>query len=138
VLHFGTLKPFDADAVAAALARSPLVVTVEEHSVVGGLGSAVAEAMAESGLPGKLRRIGLQDTFARAVGSREHLLAHYGIDAGAPPPAGAAARPRPARRRRRAAGAPCPLRPPRRARGARPRASWRRRGRPARARATRP
>ena len=81
VLHFPTLKPFDVDAVAEALERSPLVVTVEEHSVIGGLGSAVAEAAAESGRPVRLRRLGLQDSFAHAVGKREHLLAVYGLDA---------------------------------------------------------
>ena len=78
VLHYGTLKPFDAGALDAALARTPVVVTVEEHSVLGGFGGAVAEAMAESGRPGLLTRVGLADTFAHAVGSREHLLARYG------------------------------------------------------------
>ena len=81
VVHFPTLKPFDTDAVAEALERSPLVVTVEEHSVIGGLGSAVAEAAAESGLAVRLRRLGLQDAFAHAVGTREHLLSVYGLDA---------------------------------------------------------
>jgi transketolase len=83
ILHFPTIKPFDVDAVAEALEQTPLVVTVEEHSVIGGLGSAVAEAIAESGRAGRLRRVGLPDTFAHAVGSRDHLLAHYGLDAAA-------------------------------------------------------
>jgi transketolase len=81
VLHFGTVKPFDAPALAAAGARTAAVVTVEEHAIVGGLGSAAAEALAEHGTGARLRRVGLPDTFAHAVGSREHLLAQFGMDA---------------------------------------------------------
>lgn len=81
VVHFGSVKPLDEDAVLAALRQSPLLVTVEEHSVLGGFGGAVAEVAAESGLPVRLQRIGLPDTFAHEVGSREHLLRHYGLDA---------------------------------------------------------
>ena len=81
VLHFGTLKPFDSPALAAASARTGAVVTVEEHAIIGGLGSAAAETLAEHGVGARLRRIGLPDTFAHAVGTREHLLAHFGMDA---------------------------------------------------------
>jgi transketolase len=83
VLHLGTLKPFDADAVAEAGALTGAVISVEEHSIVGGLGSAVAEALAESGVGARLRRVGLPDTFAHAVGSREFLLDRYGLSADA-------------------------------------------------------
>lgn len=83
VVHFGTVKPLDEDAIVAALRRSPLLVTVEEHNVLAGFGGAVAEVAAESGLPVRLRRVGLPDTFAHTVGSRRHLLAHYGLDAAA-------------------------------------------------------
>jgi transketolase len=79
VLHFATIKPFDRDALAACAARTGTVVTIEEHSIVGGLGSAVAEALAEDGVPAQLRRVGLRDEFAFAVGSREHLLGEYGL-----------------------------------------------------------
>ena len=51
VLHVPTLKPFDAEAVAAFAGRFRSVVTVENHSVIGGLGSAVCEAVAEAGTP---------------------------------------------------------------------------------------
>jgi transketolase len=81
VLHFGTLKPFDAPALVAAAGRTGAVVSVEEHSVIGGLGSAAAEALAESGVGATLRRAGLRDVFAHGVGSREHLLQQIGIDA---------------------------------------------------------
>ena len=80
VLHFGTVKPLDVEAIELALRRSPLLVTVEEHSVLGGFGGAVAEVATETGWPVKLRRVGLPDTFAHAVGTRAHLLRHYGLD----------------------------------------------------------
>jgi transketolase len=83
VLHYGTVKPFDGAALAAAAARTRAVVTVEEHTIVGGLGSAAAETLAEHGVGARLRRVGLPDTFAHAVGSREHLLQQYGITADA-------------------------------------------------------
>lgn len=79
--HFGTVKPLDAGAVLAAARHTGGLVTVEEHSVIGGFGSAVAELLAEHGLPARLRRVGLADRFAREVGSRSHLLAHHGLDA---------------------------------------------------------
>ena len=80
VLHFGTVKPFDAAALVAAATRTGAVVTLEEHTILGGLGSAVAEALAEAGVPARLRRLGIPDAFAHAVGSRDHLLAHFGLD----------------------------------------------------------
>ena len=79
VLHYGTVKPFDAAALTAAAARTGAVLTVEEHTIVGGLGSAAAEALAEAGTGARLRRIGLGDTFAHEVGSQQHLLAAHGI-----------------------------------------------------------
>jgi transketolase len=79
VLHFGTVKPFDADALVTTAARTGTVVTVEEHSIIGGLGSAAAEALAEHGVPAQLKRVGLRDEFAFAVGSRDHLLREYGL-----------------------------------------------------------
>jgi transketolase len=83
LLHLGTVKPFDADALVSAAGRTGRVVTVEEHSIVAGFGSAAAEALAEAGTGARLRRIGFQDTFAHAVGSRDHLVDHYGLSAAA-------------------------------------------------------
>jgi transketolase len=79
LLHFGTVKPFDAEALTAAAARTGAVVTVEEHSVVAGFGSAAAEALAEASVWATLRRVGLPDTFAHAVGSRDYLVDRYGL-----------------------------------------------------------
>jgi transketolase len=80
-LHVSTLKPFDDPAVREALevARRG-VITIENHTVIGGLGSAVAEVMAEAGLPKKLIRLGLKDQYAHGA-SRPYLLKKYGLDA---------------------------------------------------------
>ncbi|GHD99874.1 transketolase [Defluviimonas sp. 20V17] len=80
-LHLNTLKPFDAAQILdhAASVRHG-VVTLENHLVAGGIGSMVAEAMAEAGLARRLIRLGLQDTYAHG-GSRPYLMRHYGLDA---------------------------------------------------------
>lgn len=80
-LHVSTLKPFDDPQLleAAASARHG-VITMENHSVIGGLGSAMAEQMAEVGLGKRLVRIGLQDQYAHGA-SRPYLMKEYGLDA---------------------------------------------------------
>ncbi len=80
-LSVSTLKPFDDQAVLEALASSRHgVITLENHSVIGGLGSAAAEAMAEAGVGAKLVRLGLQDTYAHGASCR-YLMDEYGISA---------------------------------------------------------
>ena len=80
-LHVSTLKPFDDPAVLEAVSGVRLgVVTMENHSVIGGLGAAVAELMAEHGIGRRLLRLGLQDTYAHGA-SRPYLLREYGLDA---------------------------------------------------------
>ncbi len=80
-MHISTLKPFDDQAVLDAIARSRFgVITMENHTIVGGLGSIVAEAMAERGMPKKLVRIGLRDTFSHGA-SKQYLLKEHGMDA---------------------------------------------------------
>jgi transketolase len=81
ILHYPTLKPFDAAPLLAAAGRTGAVVTAEEHNVIGGLGAAAAEAMAEAGVGARLRRVGLLDSFAHEVGSQQHLLSVHGITA---------------------------------------------------------
>jgi transketolase len=79
--HIATLKPFQAASILEAAAQSKYgVVTMENHSVIGGLGSAVAEAMAEAGSGKRLYRLGLQDRFAHGA-SRPYLMREYGLDA---------------------------------------------------------
>lgn len=81
--HLSTLKPFDPTPVLEAAEKACYgVITLENHSVIGGLGSMVAEAMAEAGLGKKLRRLGLQDRYAHGA-SRTYLMRKYGLDAAA-------------------------------------------------------
>jgi len=80
-LHVSTLKPFRDPAVLEAVSKVRYgVVTMENHSIIGGLGSAVAELMAEAGVGRRLIRLGLQDTFAHGA-SRAYLMREYGLDA---------------------------------------------------------
>lgn len=81
VLDMHTIKPLDAMAVLRAAAQGP-VITAEEHNVIGGLGSAVAEVMAGAGCSSGLTRIGIQDTFSE-TGDYASLQKKYGIDADA-------------------------------------------------------
>ncbi|HEY7958635.1 MAG TPA: transketolase C-terminal domain-containing protein [Sphingomicrobium sp.] len=82
VIDVHTLKPLDTDAICAAAADCGHVLTLEEHVVVGGIGSAVAEACAEAGVALKsFRRIGLGDSFPDVVGDQAYLRASYGLDA---------------------------------------------------------
>jgi transketolase len=79
VLHVPTLKPIDVAAIVAAAERTGRVITVEEHSVIGGLGGAVAEVLSEH-RPTLVQRIGLQDVFVES-GTNEDLLDIYRLSA---------------------------------------------------------
>ena len=80
-LHISTLKPFTDPQVLESMSRvSKGVITMENHSIVGGLGSAVAEVMAENGVGAKLSRIGIPDTYAHGA-SQKYLMAELGLDA---------------------------------------------------------
>lgn len=81
VLHLPTVKPLDVSGLVEALAGVPVALSIEEHSMIGGLGSAVAEVVAESDLDIRFRRIGLPDVFPAGYGSQETLMARYGITA---------------------------------------------------------
>jgi len=75
VLSMHTVKPLDEQAVLRAAAETGGIVSVEEHSVTGGLGSAIADVLAVSGCRvGFFRKFGIPDRVAHEVGSREHLL----------------------------------------------------------------
>jgi len=79
VVHVPTIKPLDIAAIVAAAERTGRVITVEEHTVIGGLGGAVAEALSEH-RPTKVNRIGLQDLYPQS-GPNDALLEIYGLSA---------------------------------------------------------
>ena len=78
VINIHTIKPLDEDLVVAAAKETGKVVTVEEHSVIGGLGSAVCDVLAEKA-PTKVMKIGINDTFGES-GPAVELLEKYGLD----------------------------------------------------------
>ncbi len=80
VLSMHTLKPLDADAVRAAATETQAIATLEEHSLIGGLGSAVAEVLAElDGIKVPFKRLGIPPEFSPHIGSQQYLLAQHGL-----------------------------------------------------------
>lgn len=80
VLNMHTVKPIDRDAVIRAAQETGRILAVEEHSVIGGLGSAVAEIVAEFGV-GQVRRVGIPDRFVTEIAPHQELLSICGLDA---------------------------------------------------------
>jgi len=78
VLNVASIKPLDISTLSASVARTGRLVTAEEHSIMGGLGSACVEALAEKGIAFRLRRIGVRDCYTES-GPYDILLAKYGI-----------------------------------------------------------
>lgn len=78
VINAPVIKPLDKPTIVTAARKSRIVITAENHTIIGGLGSAVAEAIAEAGVAAPLRRIGIEDVFAES-GSREFLFSRYGL-----------------------------------------------------------
>jgi transketolase len=81
VLHLATIKPLDTEVLLRFAEEHGVLVTVEEHQVAGGLGSAVAEYLSEV-RPTKIARIGVRDQFGQS-GEPDELIAHYGMDTAA-------------------------------------------------------
>jgi transketolase len=79
VLHVPTLKPLDVDAIVAMAERTGRIVTAEDHSIIGGLGSAVAETLSEH-RPTPMRRVGIRDTYGES-GPNDAILEKYGLTA---------------------------------------------------------
>jgi transketolase len=80
VIDMPTIKPIDRELLVRSASRTGRVVTVEEHSTIGGLGSAVAEVLAEHA-PVPLRRIGLPDAFVKEIGDYDEQLRRFELDA---------------------------------------------------------
>ncbi len=81
VVSFPCLKPLDRGRILELARRFPRLYTVEEHTVIGGLGSAVCEVVAEEGLPCRVIRLGIPDVYAREVGTQQYLRGVFGFDA---------------------------------------------------------
>lgn len=82
VYSFPTIKPIDETLIKRLARELPLIVTVEEHTIIGGLGGAVAETVGDMiGNRARVMRIGMQDTYSAIVGSQQYLREQYGLDA---------------------------------------------------------
>lgn len=81
VYTFPTVKPIDREVILECAKNFDLIATVEEHNVIGGFGSAVAEVMAENPQKARLVKIGLNDTYSSKVGTQNYLRSEFGIDA---------------------------------------------------------
>ena len=79
IISMPVVKPFDSETVIQSAKKTGFVVTVENHSIIGGLGSAVAEVLSEN-LPTKMLRIGMNDCFGQS-GTPSELLKYYGLNA---------------------------------------------------------
>lgn len=82
IISIHTLKPLDKDTIIKAAKDTSVIVTIEEHTIHGGLGGAVAETLMDNGVyPDKFLRIGLEAGFSSIVGSQQYLRKQYGLDA---------------------------------------------------------
>jgi transketolase len=79
VLNMHTIKPLDREAVLKAAGETRYIITAEEHNIIGGLGSAVAEVLAEEGIGIKLKRLGIPDEYSE-IGYPEALYSRYNLD----------------------------------------------------------
>lgn len=79
VVHVPTIKPLDAETILRSVRKTGCVVTAEEGQIIGGLGGAIAELLAEN-LPAPMHRIGMKDRFGES-GEPNQLLEHFGLDA---------------------------------------------------------
>ena len=81
VINMHTLKPLDDEKVLELAKLSKLIVTIEEHTLIGGLGSAVIELISDrfEGQPPRIKRIGLPDEFPKQYGSQDSMMEYYGL-----------------------------------------------------------
>ena len=79
VIHLGTIKPLDVKTILKAAEETSKIITVEEHSITGGIGSAVSEILAETGVNARQIRMGLRDTFAKGYGNHDEIKRMNGL-----------------------------------------------------------
>ena len=82
VVSVHTLKPIDAEGILEIAGRHPMIYSVEEHSIIGGLGAMIAEILATNACGNRLKRIGLEDCFAKGYGTQQQVLEANKLDAG--------------------------------------------------------
>lgn len=80
VINVHTLKPLDVDNIISECKRQTKIVSVEEHNIIGGLGTVIADVIAGSGLKNKLKKIGLNDEFAKGFGIKDDVLKNNKLD----------------------------------------------------------
>ena len=82
IVSMHTVKPLDLEVISDCVRRTPMIITVEENNVLGGLGGAVAEYCMEEGLyPKAFMRVGMRDVYSSVVGDQQYLRSHYKMDA---------------------------------------------------------
>ena len=79
LLSMPTVKPLDKSAIEGLIEKGMPIITLEEHNIIGGLGSAVAEVIAESGKPVAFKRIAINDTYSHHIGDHEFLREKFGL-----------------------------------------------------------
>lgn len=79
VISMHTIKPLDTDTIKKAASETRAIITIEEHTIIGGLGGAVAEVFAEYPKRIPFKRIGINDAFAQRIGDQEYLKEIYGL-----------------------------------------------------------
>ena len=80
LVSFPTIKPIDKNTILEYANKCDLIVTIEEHNIIGGLGSAVAEVISENTTKSRLLRIGLDDEYSSKIGKQDYLRKYYKID----------------------------------------------------------
>ncbi|OGW46947.1 MAG: 1-deoxy-D-xylulose-5-phosphate synthase [Nitrospirae bacterium GWC2_57_9] len=80
LISMPTVKPIDTDAILQLINRNIPIITLEEHNMIGGLGSAVAEVIADAGKAVVFKRIAIQDVYSHLVGSQQLLRSKLGLD----------------------------------------------------------
>ena len=81
VFHMHTIKPFDNSGLFKMSESAKLIITIEEHVLNGGLGSAVLEAFSDNGLDKTVVRLGIPDIFSKKYGSQDILMDNFGLSA---------------------------------------------------------
>jgi len=79
IIDMHTVKPLDTGVIVKAAEETGKIITVEEHNIVGGLGGAVAETIADAGLGVKFKRLGIPDIYS-VIGQPDDLYERYGLD----------------------------------------------------------